>query len=187
MAQCPRCQNSLTLLQQHGIYYCQVCNQHYQMLQPAAQQPVEKGGNKAVWVVVVIVAVCLILATILIITAEPDDSSETKTTPQGSLTFISDPEMDGKYHGTFQGSVRKNDVNISAYDESQGETRYMDPPSDSTFMQVGNGLTIYYDDSNRNRKLDAPDTITLHYAEPGDEITVFYRPTGEVIATYTIS
>lgn len=182
----------MSYVQQYGSYYCQVCNQHYRMLQPAAQQPVKSESNKGVWIVVGIIVVCFILATMFMIITGSDDSSNTGTnnsqkTPQGSLTFVSDPEMEGAYHGTFQGSVDTNDINISAYDESQGETRIMEQPEIYYSMQVGNGLTITYFDDNNNGRLDAPDTLTLHYAEPDDVITVIYRPTGEIIASYTIS
>lgn len=192
MAQCPKCQNPLSYLQQYGSYYCQVCNQHYQMQQPVVQQPVETGGNKAAGIVVGIIAVVLILAVILVIIAGSEDPSDggignSGTTPQGSLTFTPDPEMEGAYHGTFQGSVDTDDIDISVYDESQGETRVMEQPELYYSMTVGNELTFTYIDMNENGKIDASDTLNLHSAEPGDTITIIYRPTEEDIASYTVS
>jgi hypothetical protein len=181
----------MSFLQQYSTYYCQVCNQHYQTQQPAVQQPVKTEGSKTAGIVVGIIAVVLILVALLVIIAGSDDPTDggidrTGTTPQGSLNFQPDPETEGAYIGTFQGSVDTDDIDIEIYDESLDETRVMEQPSQFHTMQVGNGLTLTYFDNNENGNLDASDMLNLHYAESGDTITIRYRPNEKMIASYVV-
>jgi hypothetical protein len=109
-----------------------------------------------------------------------------QTTPQGSLMFTADPNVEGKYTGTFQGSVETLEINITIYDESLDRTVTMPKPENYDGVGAGTGLHIKYYDVNENEILDASDMIVIEYAEPGDMVSIVYRLNGNTITTATI-
>jgi hypothetical protein len=106
--------------------------------------------------------------------------------PSGSLIITDDPNVRGKYYGSFQGSVENEDIDIHLYDESSGTTMFMRQPNDGDLLQIRRGCNLTYHDSNQNEKLDAADTLIIQGGERGDMIMIVYRPTQDNIVSITI-
>jgi FlaG/FlaF family flagellin (archaellin) len=137
------------------------------------------------------VAITVVLAAVLYVMVSGMIGS-TEQTPRGSLTFSSDPEIPYKYKGSFEGSVLANKVEITLYDSSADASKIMDEPTDGENVTVGASyaaglLTLEYDDVNTNNKIDAADTFIVNFAGSGDVISIVYKPTGETVATRTIT
>lgn len=74
---------------------------------------------------------------------------------------------------------------IGLYDTSLDKAGFMNNPEDRDIMQIPGGCNLTYFDINSNKRQDGSDSLRAEGIEPGDKITVVYKPTGGHIATWT--
>lgn len=196
MVHCTNCGSPMTgnVCQRCGWSAIQTQTPYQSPIQPQAyQQPPPGGGGMVIVFAVIIIVVVAALAVVFLIVFSDGDSSsnggigETETTPKGSLFFTEDPNVAGRYYITFQGSIENTNLEIRITDASTGQSAVMDEPIDGEFAAVGSGMNITYDDANNNQKLDAADQLLIQNGDTSDELTVVYKPTGEIVARATLS
>lgn len=154
--------------------------QEQQIEQPTTLKKSKVRMFKVIGIITIIIVALAILATLFIFFPESD--KEIETTPKGSLSFIESTTVPGKYYGDFGGVVKNKDIKITLFDVSLGQTVTMNKPNDGDIVQIPNGCNLTYYDYNHNDKLDGADWLIVHEGDPGDEITVIFKPTGEIIA-----
>ncbi len=179
---------------------CQNCGQavtqYQQVPQPYYQQPMPPPyypplgpppkSNMNV-VVIIVVFVFLIFASIAILYSLTTLHVNTTTTPRGSLLFADDPNVPGRWTGTFQGSVRLEKIDIVLYDASWGMTEVEEQPQNGAVLSITNGCNLTFTDFDANNKLDETDSLLVDGGGPGDRITIVFRSTGETVATFTLN
>ena len=155
--------------------------QYQQTAQPTTPQQSRISMFKVFGIITIIIVALVILAALFIYSPEPDEKIE--TTPKGRLQFTNDMTVPGKYYGTFGGSVESNKIEIALVDASLGNTAVMDKPDHGDVVQIPNGCNLTYYDYNDNNKLDGASSLLIQGGEPGDMVSIIFKPTGEIIAT----
>jgi hypothetical protein len=171
--------------------FCGTCGQSIAQMQAPYQQPPKGNESTVIAIVVGIIVVMVILAAILLLLPEPDKPSnndliETETTPRGALMFSDDPNVNNKYIGQFQGSVKLDYIDVSILDASTGQVNVLQAPTDDFTMTTPGGLNLTFDDVQQDRKMDASDIFIITGGGPGDKVTIVWRSTGETVATDTL-
>jgi PKD repeat protein len=111
----------------------------------------------------------------------------TPQTPRGSLRF--DEVELGKFEGYFIDEINPtyfSEVEMIIIDDSQSQSASQDPMNPDTTLQILGGLNCTYDDENSNGMINEFETITIYDGDINDVIRFVFKPTGGVIAEYTL-
>jgi PKD repeat protein len=76
---------------------------------------------------------------------------------------------------------------LEIIDESLGASSEQNPIESGVTLNISGGLNFTFVDININYEVDSSDEMIMRNAEPGDKVKLIFIPTGEVIATYTIT
>ncbi len=137
----------------------------------------DERGVSPVIAVILLVAITVVLVSMLYIMVQSLVTTQ-EFTPRGVLYFNADPSISGKYLGEFQGKIKLNLIEVTAYDSSEEKVAIFSPATE-TLASVPGGINITFEDTNHNDKLDGIDRFTIEGGEAGDIITITYKPTGE--------
>lgn len=137
----------------------------------------DRKGVSPVIAVILLVGITVVLVSLLYIMVS-NMISESEFTPRGVLYFNSDPDIQNKYNGKFEGSVKLDKIEIVVTDASLGESIILDPDVE-TQKEITGGLNITFENINDNDKLDGPDVIVIEDGGVGDLIKIVYKSTGE--------
>jgi PKD repeat protein len=112
----------------------------------------------------------------------------TPVTPIGFLHF--DEVELGKFLGyfvdEFESPTYFSEVEMIIIDNSLSQSASQDPMNPGTALQILGGLNCTYDDENSNGMINEQETITIYDGDMNDIIRFIYKPTGGVIAEYTL-
>ena len=194
---CPRCGKSLRYIPEYRNWYCDFCRiyPHVQQIPMPIQYyyppPRDDSSKTIVWIILILVILFFVLPIILgilmFIFLPPFDNGV--TTPTGSMHFEQDLEEFGIYTGNFislSDRIFLDDISISITDDDLGSSASLNPLVDNGFVEIINGMNLTFNDVNNNERMDTIDTFIINNGAPDDRIRVIYRPTGGLIASYTL-
>jgi flagellin-like protein len=160
-----------------------IMKNHHRGLSIALNKPVkykkntDERGVSPVIAVILLVAITVVLVSMLYVMVNNLVTTQ-EFTPRGVLHFTADDSIIGKYNGEFQGNIKLNLIEVTAFDVSEDKIAIFSPFTE-TSASVPGGINITYEDINNNEKLDGIDRFVIEGGEVGDIITITYTPTGE--------
>lgn len=143
-------------------------------------------GVSPVIAVILMVAITVVLAAVLYVMVS-GMMTGTTTAPTGAFNF-SEPTP-GNYTGgviSLSDTVKIADASVTIVDVSDSSSGSQDPLQDGVSFATSGGLTLKYEDSNSNLKIDAGDVWTISGGGVNDEIKLIHK-TGKAIATYKLT
>ena len=152
--------------------------------------PPKSDSAKTVLIVVLVVVILVIVGTIILAAIMFSTTSNmmtgTTTAPTGAMSFTE--FTPGNYTGgiiSLSDQVDVDEVSLLIIDVSLGESATLDPLGDHGTVQVFNGISCTFTDTNQNRGLDAGDVFSIQNGASGDIIKLIHN-TGRSITEYTL-
>jgi PKD repeat protein len=112
----------------------------------------------------------------------------TPVTPNGYLHF-EEVEL-GKFEGYFMDEFSIptyfSEVEMIIFDDSLSQSASQDPMVPGATLQITGGLNCTYDDEDSNGMINEIEMVTIYDGDVNDTIRFIYKPTGGVIAEYTL-
>lgn len=173
--------------------FIHMCNKSPCQFPTTTPPPRDDSSKTIVWIILILVILFFVLPIILgflmVIFLSPIGFPE-DTIPTGIMHFERDPEEPGLYTGNFislDDRISLNDMSISITDDDLDSSASLNPLVDDGFVEIPNGMNLTFTDVNNNERIDTVDTFIINNGAPDDRIMVIHRPTGGLIASYTLS
>jgi hypothetical protein len=178
---------------QYQNWYCDFCRFYpFASQAPWPYYPKKKDDTNVILVVVVLIIIIFVILPIIALAVlffTMPDFGDDMVTPTAAFQFTEDPNEPGRYTGgiiSISDRVDLDDVSLSITDAGTGRIDIMEPLEDDGVVQITNGPSCSYDDTNNNNRIGVADDFTVTNGEPGDSIRLIHIPSDGLIAEFTL-
>jgi PKD repeat protein len=112
----------------------------------------------------------------------------TPETPKGFLQFeeVEFGKFEGYFVDEFSNPTYFSELEMIIFDDSLSQSASQDPMNPGVTLQILGGMNCTYDDEDSNGMINEHETITIYEGDLNDTIRFIYKPTGGIIAEYTL-